>query len=260
LNDFDVVLDEMPKMDKPVLIQGLPGVGNVGRIAAKHMISTLQGRKFGDLYSTSFPHQVKALPDGTARLMRNELHYSRAQRDIIYLTGEMQPLPTDFRSHYAMAEAILELCPRLGADLIVTLGGHASGSDGDEPRRVFGIASTPEMASLCAEHGVEMLKDGGDMPIVGAAGLVPAMAGMRGMKAICLLGQTTADMGPDADAACALLERLMSILGIDLDLERVAEAASSIQREMDDILRKIERLERRGRPVDPGSGREGYIH
>lgn len=259
MRDFEVVLEEVPEMEGPVMVQGLPGVGNVGRIAAKHMISTFQARKLGDLYSTAFPHQVKALPDGTARLMRNEIYHSTVQRDIVYLTGEMQPLPTDFRSHYEMADTILDLCQRLDTDLIVTLGGHASGSEESSPRKVFGIASTQALASHCAENGVEILKDGGDMPIVGASGLVPAMAAMRGMEAICLLGQTAGDLGPDSDAACAVLEKLTSILGIELDLGEVPEAADDIQREMDDIFRKIERLGK-GRARDPGTGREGYIH
>ena len=48
----------VPKLDKPVLIEGLPGVGNVGKLAAEYLISKLEAKKMSSIYSKHFPPQV----------------------------------------------------------------------------------------------------------------------------------------------------------------------------------------------------------
>ena len=40
---------EKPKLKDPVFIEGLPGVGNVGRIAAGYLVEELKAKKFAEL-------------------------------------------------------------------------------------------------------------------------------------------------------------------------------------------------------------------
>ena len=47
------ILDKV-KLKDPVLIEGLPGIGNVGRIAAGYLVSELNMKKFAELYSPHF--------------------------------------------------------------------------------------------------------------------------------------------------------------------------------------------------------------
>ena len=44
-----------PTLENPVFVQGLPGFGNVGRIAAHLLIKFSEARPFAELYSPSFP-------------------------------------------------------------------------------------------------------------------------------------------------------------------------------------------------------------
>ncbi len=256
MKDFEIVRKEVPKLDDPVFIEGLPGIGNVGRIAATYLVQLFKAEKLGDMLSTSFPHQVKALKDGTLRLMRNELFLSRSPRDILYLTGDMQPLPTDFHSHYAMAESIIELCEDLGVTLIVTIGGHTAEDDADEAA-VLGAASSAKLSQHLGKLGIELLSDHSEIPIVGLSGLLPVLAAGRSLDAFCLLSRTSGDIRPDSEAAEAVLKMLGPLLGIEIDTTGVGEVAKSIEREMDSIIKRIERLER---TKSPPIGSEGYIH
>ena len=86
----------------------------------------------------------------------------------------------------------------------------------------------------------------------------PAMASARKIDALCLLGQTRGEVKPDLEAASAVLDVISSILEIEIDQTELPKAAKSIESEMNDIMRRIERVERM-RP-DAGQGREGYIH
>jgi uncharacterized protein (TIGR00162 family) len=258
VDDFEFVFSEPPGLESPVFLEGLPGVGNVGRLAVTHMINAFGGTKFGDMHSTSFPHQVKNLPDGTLRLMRNELHSTTTPRGMIFLTGDMQPMPTDFKSHYQMADAILDLCQELKVGLVITVGGYALGEDIDGERKVFIGTSGPDAAQRYLGEDLLLLKDDPGTPIVGVSGLLPAMASARNIDALCLLGQTTGEVKPDLEAASAVLKVISSILEVEIDQGDLSKASQSIEREMNDIMRRIERVERM-RP-DSQRGKEGYIH
>ena len=47
-----------PTLENPFFIQGLPGFGNVGRIAAHLLIKFCDAKPFAELYSPSFPDYV----------------------------------------------------------------------------------------------------------------------------------------------------------------------------------------------------------
>ena len=46
------------KLKNPILIEGLPGIGNVGKIAVDFLIDQLKHKIMYTIYSTSFPHSV----------------------------------------------------------------------------------------------------------------------------------------------------------------------------------------------------------
>jgi len=256
LDEFEFVISETPALESPVFIEGLPGVGNVGRIVATHLISVFGGRKFGELYSTSFPHQVKNLPDGTLRMMRNEIHFTSDPLDMVILTGDMQPLPTDFGSHYRMANSILEFCGKMNVKSIIAVGGYALGEDTDGRRKVFVGTSSPGLAGRYEGPDVKLLDEEPGTPIVGVSGLLPAMSSE--IDAVCLLGQTSGDIKPDVEAASAVLDVISSMLDIQIDLNDLEKASQSIEREMEDIMNRIQKVERLKPKV--GWGKEGYIH
>ncbi|MGI0053623.1 MAG: PAC2 family protein, partial [Thermoplasmata archaeon] len=63
----------------PVLVEGLPGVGNVGKLAADYLKETLPAVPFATLYSKFFPPQVYVREDGTIRLVAQEISYYKAR-------------------------------------------------------------------------------------------------------------------------------------------------------------------------------------
>ena len=48
----------IPKLNKPILIEGLPGIGNVGKIAVDFLIEELKAKKIYSFFSYKFPHSV----------------------------------------------------------------------------------------------------------------------------------------------------------------------------------------------------------
>ena len=49
-----IVIIEKPKLNNPILIEGLPGIGFVANIAALHLIRELKAKLFVQIFSSSF--------------------------------------------------------------------------------------------------------------------------------------------------------------------------------------------------------------
>ncbi|GAG09369.1 unnamed protein product, partial [marine sediment metagenome] len=47
-----------PKLNNPILIEGLPGMGNVGKIVIDYIIENLDAKKLCEIHSDKFPNSV----------------------------------------------------------------------------------------------------------------------------------------------------------------------------------------------------------
>ena len=129
MNDVVVRILSTPKLKNPIFVEGLPGVGNVGKLAAEHLIDELDATKFAEVFSKDFPPQVFVLPNGTTKLVNNELYYWTAkkanQRDLLMLTGDYQGLSS--QGQYEIADKILDLLEKHNVKELFTLGGYGLG-------------------------------------------------------------------------------------------------------------------------------------
>jgi len=48
MDDVEVRILEKPKLRDTILIEGLPGIGLVGKLAADHMLDELKAKKFAE--------------------------------------------------------------------------------------------------------------------------------------------------------------------------------------------------------------------
>ena len=82
-----------PKIKNPILIEGLPGVGNVGKIATDFMIDNLKAKKLYEITSYNLPHFVFVNEDNLVELPSIEVFYKNYKnRTILLLAGDIQPI------------------------------------------------------------------------------------------------------------------------------------------------------------------------
>jgi len=222
-----MIMHERPELKAPVLIEGLPGVGNVGKLAAEHLVEQVKAVKFADIFSKHFPPQVLLDDDGVIRLVNNELHYYRGEGDrpdIIVLTGDYQGMTPD--GQFELSNHAIQVCKDLGVSRIYTLGGYGVGRIVEAPR-VLGAVTDIKLCEEMAKHGVVFSKGEPGSGIVGASGLMLGLGKMEGMEAVCLMGETSGYF-VDPKGAEAVLKVLMSLLHIDIDLQALTEKAEQI--------------------------------
>lgn len=233
---------EKVKLKNPVLIEGLPGIGNIGRVAVSYLIEELKAKKFAELYSRHFFPFVMLKNDFQIHLLKNEFYYWRAkeknQRDLIFLVGDSQSLSPE--GHYEICENILDFVKNLGTKEIFTVGGLGKGELIDEPR-VIGAATDDESFEKYKNYDINFEAEKNVGYIAGAAGLLLGIGKEKGMKGICLLGETSGfPIVTDPKAAEAVLNVLVKILNVKIDMTKLKEKV----KEMEKFIKKAEDLQR----------------
>lgn len=207
---------EKPKLRKPKLVAGLPGIAYIGKLAVDYLIHELQARKFAELYSEYFPEWA-IREDGMIKTLKMDFYHCQPEGlegDLMLATADAQAA-SPF-GQYRLSSEILDVAMQHGVDTVITMAAYVL-SPNESRSKVVGTATDVETAKLLDEHGIELL-DGGT--IVGMNGLLPAMAGIRGLKGFCLLGVTRGGI-VDISGAEAVLEALSGVLGFKLDLANI---------------------------------------
>jgi proteasome assembly chaperone (PAC2) family protein len=199
-----------PALENPVFVQGLPGFGNVGRIAAHLLIKFCEAKPFAELYSPSFPDYVSISSKGIAHLPRYEFYSAPMEKNnLVIMTGETQPSFDDVVAHYHVCSEIVDFAEKLGCHFIVTMGGVPITED---KTQVYVAATSPRLATEFMEKGAVIYSKG---RIVGGTGLTLALAKKRNLEGVCLLGTTTG-FKADRGAGFLVFKFLLKALGKEI--------------------------------------------
>jgi hypothetical protein len=234
---------ESPKLKNPVLIEGLPGVGNIGRVAVGYLISEMKAKLFATLYSEWFFPFVMLQDKYKIHMLKNEFYYVKAkstkQRDLIFLIGDCQSLSP--QGHYEVSEKILDFAQKLGVKEIITIGGLATG-EMESSGKVIGSATEEKVMKKYSKYKIDFKAGEKVGYIVGAAGLLPALGNERGMEGLCLLGQTSGfPIVTDPKGAENVLGVLVEILKMKIDMGKLEKKVE----EMEDFMKKVESLQKK---------------
>lgn len=251
---------EKPKLKNPIFIEGLPGIGHVGRIAAGYLVEELKAKKFAELLSSHFMHYVLLQQSSSVHVLKNEFHYykakGRGQRDLIILIGDSQSV--DPEGHYEIADVILGYLKKLKVKEMITLGGLGIGEIKEKPK-VIGAVSDNGLEKKYKNMGIDFDAGSKVGTIIGASGLLLGLGKFYNMKGICLLGETSGyPILPDPRAAEEVLKVLMKILNLKIDISRLNKRI----KEMEDFIKKVEELQRKAisqmmQQQIPQKGKEG---
>ncbi|MBI4010025.1 MAG: proteasome assembly chaperone family protein [Candidatus Aenigmarchaeota archaeon] len=251
---------EKPKLKNPIFIEGLPGVGNVGRIAAGYLVEELGAKKFAELISSHFMPFVLLHQSSAVHMLKNEFYYCKAkgknQRDLILLIGDSQA--ADAEGHYEIADEILKYVSKFDVKEMFTLAGLSIGEQTAAPK-VVGAVSDQELVKKYSKFGIDFDAGSKVGTIVGASGLLLGLGKYYGIKGISLLGETVGfPIIPDPKSAEGVLKVLTKILNIKLDTSKLDKKV----KEMEDFIKKIQDVERRAMmqmakgPEKPGEEKE----
>ena len=227
---------EKPKLDDPILIEGLPGIGFVANIAALHLIKELKAVKFAQIFSSSFQDFAVTTEDGSARSPINELYFVKrkdGEKDLIIWYGNTQALTTV--GQYELVGKILDIVQDIGCRYVISIGGFKK----DEAQPVPGIYTTAtdlETMQQALDLGTKVMVG----HVFGIAGISIGLAKIRDLKGFSLLVDTPG-MNPDVNAARYALITLSKFLNLNIDLTNLEANANEIKKMLETfgIIRSI---------------------
>ena len=228
-----------PKLKKPVFIEGLPGIGNVGKVAVDFLIDELKAKKLYEITSYTFPHSVFVNEDNLVELPVVEVFYrqSNGKRDLLLLGGDVQPI--DEISSYEFSEKILDLAEKFSGNEIITLGGIGLADIPKKPK-VYCTGNTKQIVGKYKDEMVSNDLYGVVGPIVGVSGLLLGLASRRKIDAVSLLAETYGHpMYLGIKGAKEILKILNKKLSLGIDINKLDREIKDIESE---VIKKTEQF------------------
>ena len=236
------------KLNDPILVVGLPGIGNVGKLVAETLKKQLKPERIATLYSPHFPHQVVMLKSGSIRLVGNRFYLIRkkgAKNDIVLLTGETQAITPE--GQYEVNSKIVDFfVDRLKGKFIYTLGGYSVQRDIKSAPRVY--ANATSKALIKKFKGTNLIFGKSRGMIWGSAGMILVFGRMKGVQGVCIMGETSI-LDVDATAAKAVIQELSKLLNLEINTQ-------NLDKLIEKTAESIKELEKQATGFAPPSGSE----
>jgi len=235
------------ELEDPILIEGLPGVGHVGKLVAEHIVEELNAEKIIEIYSPHFPPQVLINDDFIAELVKNEVYAYKSDNkiDILIVVGDHQCVTNE--GHYEITGIILDISQEYSVKRIYTLGGYGTGQL-TESGTVLGAVNNTDMIEEMKGYGIEFRENEPAGGIVGVSGLLLGMSKFVDIDAACLMGITSGYL-VDPKSAQAVLSVLSKILDLEIDTQALQDRAKDMER----IIAKIVEMEQMQMQHDVGT-------
>jgi uncharacterized protein len=232
------ILKEM-KFKNPVVVEGLPGIGLVGKIAAKHLAKELKATRIAEIYSPHFPHQVIMKKDGTIRMLRNVVYgYKKGKKEIIIVIGDVQAVTSE--AQFEVTNKMLDYFESLNVKEIITLGGYGKGSH-VEKTRVLGSTTHKKLIKKYEKKKIIFREAKGT--IIGAAGMLLGIGKLRGFHGVCLMGETHGAF-VDHTSAKEVLKVLCNVLGVKVNLNNIDKQKAKHEKMVKEELNKLSEIDK----------------
>lgn len=227
----------LPELGRPLFIEGLPGMGNVGKIAVDFLIEELKAEKLYSFFSHRFPNSVFVNEKNLVEMPKIELYYKKyskksRKRDLLLLTGDIQPL--DEESCYAFCDEILRIAKRYQCTEIITTGGIGLQQVPDKPK-VFCTSNDTKLLLEYVKKGMLVEKDifGVVGPIVGVSGILLGLGEKRKVKGVSLLAETFGNpLYLGIKGAKEILRVLEKKFKLGVDINKMSKNIAEVENEL----------------------------
>lgn len=227
-------IGKKPRLKSPILVEGLPGIGNVGKIVVDFIIEKLKAKKLYDFRSYMFPHSVFVNEKNLVELPRIEIYckkFKGKKHDLLLLAGDIQPI--DEESCYSFTEKVIDICQEYKVKDIITIGGIGLQSIPKKPQ-IYCTGNNKDIITRYKKDKILNEKLYGIVgPIVGVTGLLLGLAERRKMPAIALLAETLGHpMYLGIKGSREILKVLNKKLELGINLKDLDKEIGNLEKEM----------------------------
>jgi len=229
---MNTILFEKHDFKGYTLVDGFPGYGLVGTIAANYLIDKLKMEFIGYVESKHFP-PVSAIHDGKP-LPPLRIYKSVKHKLVVFISEFMLPK----QLIYFMADTIYDWSKENKIKKIISMGGISIRGKQDE---VFGLASDPKELKELGDLGVVPIKEGAT---TGINALLLIKSSMNGkIPVVSLLAESKPDF-VDPLGAALVLTALSDYLDVKIDTQELIKEATIIEGKLKESMKTAENAEK----------------
>jgi uncharacterized protein len=218
------------EFDTPTLVEGLPGVGLVGKIATDHIVETLEMEYYASCRCDGLP-RVAVYNEGDRDLRPPVRLYADPERDLLALQSDV-PVSPEHAPEFAAC-----LSGWFDANDVTPLFLSGLAEEKDGVPEMYGVGTNGGTDRLEA-HGIDSPPEGG--LISGPAGALLAEAGERALDSVGLIVQANRQF-PDPEAARVLIvDGIEPLAGIDVETDRLVEQAEQIATAREELAERMQ--------------------
>ena len=225
--DFEFVEFEKLNLKGYTLIEGFPGMGLVGTIAAKYLVEKLNFEMAGYIDSAAFAPIIRihnGLPIRPARF------YIDNKRKIAVIISE-QVIGQQYA--HAVAKKTVEWIKAKGFKELVSLSGvHTEEQPGKEI--IYGIAANEKSRATLEKYGLTEIKDG---VTTGITALILLELKQSDINAISILGNVR--LSADYKASAEVLKKLNDAMNLSIDVAPLLEEAKQTEKQLIQQLQNL---------------------
>jgi uncharacterized protein (TIGR00162 family) len=234
---FEVVELNKVELKEPILIEGLPGIGNVGKIAMDFLIENIKAKKIIEIYSNYFPHSVFINEKNLIDVPNMAIyHINLNKQDYLFLGGDVQPI--DEPSCYEVCYLVIDMFKEKNIKEIVTLGGIGLQKIPKKPK-VYITGTNKALIKTFPHTNEKIFSVVG--PIIGVTGVLLGVAQRRKLPAVSLLAQTFAHPAYlGIKGAKEILQVLNEKYSFKLDLNKLTDEIDEMEKELMNRAKSIQ--------------------
>jgi uncharacterized protein len=229
-------------LTEPTLVEGLPGVGLVGKIAADHLVEAFEMVHYADVHCQAVP-RVAVYQAGDATLQSPLRLYADEERDFLVLQSDVPIQPdaatelADCLSSWFDEESVFP----------IFISGLAREKSDSEPA-LYGVGSG-DGAQVAADADIPAPDETG--LISGPTGALLDDAVRRGRTAVGLVVESDPRF-PDPEAARAVIQRgVEPLTGIDVPVTDLVDRGEEIRQAKEQLARRMQNADEESTQARP---------
>jgi uncharacterized protein len=231
-------------LSEPTLVEGLPGLGLVGKIAADHLVETFDMAYVAGIHCDGIPN-VAVYHEGSSEVLPPVRIYADEGRDLLVLQSDVPVSPSNAEEFATCVTGWLQ-----SNDVFpVYVSGLAE--EKDTPPSVHGIA-TGGAGDRLEAAGLSPPPAGG--VVSGPTGALVHAAAEAAFDSVGLIVQSESQF-PDPEAARSVIERgIEPLAGVDADTEALLEHAEKIRNVREQMAKQVQQADDASTEAQPIRG------
>ena len=226
------VREESIELDSPTLVEGLPGVGLVGKIATDHLIEQFGMTYYASVDCEGLP-QVAIYREDARGVEAPVRLYADEERDLLALRSDV-PVSPSAASNFA--DCLTEWLHDHDVTPLYLSGLPTEKQPGKVPS-LYGVA-TRKAARLLDDHDVALPPDNG--VVTGPTGALLNRADETGLDAVGLVVESDKQF-PDPEAARVLIQQgIAPLTGVEVDIADLVDSAEQIRDQKETLAKQMQ--------------------